>query len=91
MDFEWDEVKNEANLLKHGIDFEDAIGMFSRPVLEKVDSRREYGEIRVIAIGLVDQRELVVVYTIRGQTHRIISARRAGSDERRAYHQSQAQ
>ena len=90
MEYEWDEVKNEANLVKHGIDFEDAIGMFSGLVLEKVDSRRDYGKTRIIAIGAVDQRELVVVYTVRGQTRRIISARRAGSDERRAYHQSQA-
>jgi uncharacterized DUF497 family protein len=86
VEFEWDEAKNEANILKHGIDFDDAIGIFNGRVLERVDARRDYGEMRIIAIGAVEGRELVLVYTMRGQMCRIISARR---DERRTCRQTQ--
>jgi uncharacterized DUF497 family protein len=67
MAFEWDAAKNAANIAKHGIDFEDAIQIFDGPVLEKADHRREYGEARIIAFGAVDDRELAVVYTMRGR------------------------
>ena len=66
-------------------DFEDAIGMFDGPVLEKADARRDYGETRIVAFGVVNDRELTVVYTMRGEHRRIISARRAHSREREAY------
>jgi len=56
-------AKNIGNIAKHGIDFEDAIRIFEGPVLESPDKRREYGEIRIIAFGVFDDRELVVVYT----------------------------
>ncbi len=85
MVFEWDAAKNAANLAKHGIDFEDAIGIFDGPVLERPDDRRDYGEPRIIAFGAVEDRELAVVYTIRGTHRRIISARRAHRHERKAY------
>ncbi len=63
---EWDKAKNAANIAKHGIDFEDAIRIFDGPVLEKADAREDYGEIRIIAFGVAHQRELAVVYTLRG-------------------------
>jgi len=85
MAFEWDAAKNAANIAKHGIDFEDAIGIFDGPVLQKADVRRDYGEARVIAVGVVEGRELAVVYTVRRKHRRIISARRAHSREREAY------
>jgi uncharacterized DUF497 family protein len=85
MVFEWDAAKNAANLEKHGIDFEDAIGIFDGSVLERTDDRRDYGEQRIVAFGVVDDRELAVVYTIRGTHRRIISARRADRNERKEY------
>lgn len=88
MEFEWDEGKAQKNIEKHGIDFEDAIFIFSGPTLEKVDGRHDYGETRFVALGMVDDRVLVVVYTDRNDVRRIISARRAKADERRAYHQA---
>src|SRR5260370_37037281 len=81
--FQWDKAKNAANIAKHGIDFEDAIRIFDGPVLEKADARKDYGEIRIIAFGVAHQRELAVVYTLRGQRRRIISARRAQQRERK--------
>jgi uncharacterized protein len=88
MSFEWDPDKNAANIAKHGIDFEDAIRIFEEPVLESIDERHEYGEARVVAFGVVDGRELAVVYTIRGRRRRIISARRAHHRERKAYREA---
>jgi uncharacterized protein len=88
MTFEWDAAKSAANIAKHGIDFEDAIGIFDGPVLEKADARRDYGEDRFVAFGVVDDRELAVVYTGRGERRRIISARRAHGRERKAYREA---
>jgi uncharacterized DUF497 family protein len=85
MAFEWDARKNALNIEKHGIDFDTARLIFDGPVLEMMDERFDSGEKRVIAIGSVENRELVVVYTDRGEARRIISARRAHSHERRAY------
>jgi hypothetical protein len=90
MDFEWDERKSQANIAKHGVDFDEATGIFEGFVLVKIDDRREYGETRIAATGVAEGRELFVVYTIRGAVRRIISARRARRDERRAYRQAEA-
>ncbi len=85
MIFEWDAAKNAANLLKHGIDFRDAVRIFEGAIWERIDDRRSYGEMRMIAIGVVDGREVVVIYTARSTRRRIISARRANSRECKAY------
>jgi uncharacterized DUF497 family protein len=58
MQFEWDETKRQTNRAKHYIDFQ-ATHVFDGPVLERMDSRR--GEDRVIAIGSVENIEMVVV------------------------------
>jgi uncharacterized protein len=81
--FEWDESKRQANLAKHHIDFQDVTRVFDGPVFERVDSRR--GETRVVAIGSIEGIEIVVVYVMRGQRRRIISARRAHRSERQDY------
>ena len=81
--FEWDESKRQANLAKHYIDFLDAKQVFEGPVFERVDNR--HGEDRILAIGLMEGIEIVVVYTMRGKRRRIISARRAHRDERQNY------
>jgi uncharacterized DUF497 family protein len=85
MGFQWDPEKNARNIENHGVDFEDAIGIFEGPFLQWQDSRRSYGEQRFIVIGAVDTMTLTVVYTPRGQDRRLISARRASRYERRLY------
>lgn len=87
-EFEWDDGKNRRNLAKHGVDFEAAKRVFGGPCLEKPDVRREYGEQRLICVGIVDDVELVVVYTWRSGARRLISARRAHDRERKAYRQA---
>jgi uncharacterized DUF497 family protein len=83
--FEWDEAKSEANLKARGFDFAYAAGVFDGPVLELDDTRIDYGERRVQAIGRTGPDILFVVYTWRGEVRRIISARLANRKERDIY------
>jgi len=84
--YEWDAAKAGANLAKHGIDFDDAIAVFEGPVLHGRSDRG--GEPRWVAVGAVAGREIAVVFTVRREVCRIISARRARSHERKAYRQA---
>ena len=72
-----------------GFDFAFASLVFDGPTLERVDDRADYGERRVIAVGLADGLHLTVVYTdresARETVRRIISARRSNRQERRTY------
>jgi uncharacterized protein len=65
-----------------GIAFERAAEIFTDRTLEWADERRNYGESRLRAVGESASELLNVVYTRRGQTVRIISARRANRKER---------
>jgi uncharacterized DUF497 family protein len=89
MDFEWDEAKNRRNRAKHGISFEEAARVFAGPTLRQVDDRGTHGEIRFRVFGMVAGRLLCVVYAMRKERVRIISARRASRAERRTYRQTQ--
>lgn len=54
-------------------------------MVEWVDQRRDYGEARVIAIGEAEASLIVVVYTLRGENRRIISARKVNSREKKFF------
>jgi hypothetical protein len=84
--FEWDEAKRRSNIEEHGIDFEDAAAIFSRPYLRMRSDRNN--EVRFVAIGCIEDIEIAVVYTVRAGACRIISARRARTNEREDYHQA---
>ncbi|MCA3698025.1 BrnT family toxin [Aquidulcibacter sp.] len=85
MEFEWDEEKSRANLIKHGVDFVDAVLIFENIVLSAEDRRHDYGERRMRSIGVVDDDCFVVVHTQRGGSTRLISAWKGGTDERELY------
>lgn len=87
MKFEWDGQKNRSNIEKHGINFRDAQDVFLSPRLSLKDTRRDYGEERIITIGLIGKGVCVVVYTRREDTTRIISARTANERERKRYYE----
>jgi uncharacterized protein len=87
MDFEWDSAKERANRNKHGVGFRTATKVFLDPGVIEFDDRDATGELRFNAIGLVDGRMLFVVYTMRGDVVRIISARGAEPHEKRKYHE----
>ena len=86
MAFQYDPTKAETNLKDHGISFSDAEGVFLDPLaLHRPDPDAE-GEERFVAMGLGSAGQiLVVVYTIRGEDIRLISARRATRREIRDY------
>ncbi|HET6608996.1 MAG TPA: BrnT family toxin [Rhodopila sp.] len=88
MEFGWDPAKDARTFRERGFGFAYVIRIFAGPVVEIVDRRRDYGEERITAIGEVDGRAYVVVYTDRrvdGLSVRwIISAWKAsGKDQRR--------
>ena len=85
VNFEWDDEKRQTNLAKHGIDFELACKIFDGPTIEALDSRRDYGEMRIGAYGEVSGVVLFVIYTVRGKRLRLIIARRAGTEERERF------
>jgi uncharacterized DUF497 family protein len=85
--FEWDEEKARINLSKHRVSFLTAAAMFADEILERIDDREDYGEIRCIALGRVDTEVYRVVFTWRSDNViRIISAQKASRDEREIYH-----
>jgi uncharacterized DUF497 family protein len=84
--FDWDQAKHERNLAERGFGFDFASLVFEGDTIEKVDHRRDYREIRIVAIGEVDGFVLTVVYTDRGDVRWIISARLASRKERRLWH-----
>jgi uncharacterized DUF497 family protein len=86
MRYSWDERKNRSNIANHAVAFGDAKRIFKGPTVEKVDDRFDYGEVRVYAIGLVNGREITVVYTDENnEERRIISAWRSEPHERRFF------
>ena len=85
MHFQYDPAKGVVNLRKHGVSFADAEGVFYDPLaLHRLDDAE--AEERFVAVGLGSAGQiLVVVYTLRGEEVRLISARRATPKERRDY------
>jgi len=87
--FEWDEAKAAANLLKHGVSFLIAAAIFDNEVLERIDDREDYGEVRFIGLGRVELDVYRVVYTWRAENLvRVISAQKAGKHEREIYYRA---
>lgn len=82
--FEWDEHKRLSTLHKHGIDFIDAIEVFAEAHV--VLQGKSEVEDRKIAIGRLGGISIAVVFTMRGDTIRIITARRARRNEREHYY-----
>jgi uncharacterized protein len=83
--FEWDENKNTSNERKHGINFASAIKVFSDPAITTIESRQPSGETRYLSVGRIDGVFVTVVFTLRGDRVRIISARRSRPEERKRY------
>jgi uncharacterized protein len=83
-EYEWDERKAASNFAKHNVTFEMAHGAFNDVfAIEILDERERRGEARINLIGMSDGRLLVVTYALKGESIRIISARRAEPLERR--------
>ncbi len=85
-DFDWDENKRRLNVLKHGIDFIDAANALRTGPRLDIESCRN-GELRTLSICPDTLKLIAVVFTMRGDLCRIISARTARKDEQRKYRQ----
>ena len=90
MEFEWDEEKRLKVIAERRVDMLYAALIFDGPVITRIDDRRNYGETRFIALGLVDDECFVVVYTRRHNTIRLITAWKGGRDERIQYEEGLA-
>jgi uncharacterized DUF497 family protein len=82
VEFEWDPAKSESTYRTRGFDFAYASRIFQARFIESEDTRTDYGETRMKAVGQVGPDILAVIYTRRGAALRIISARRANRKER---------
>ena len=86
MDYDFDPTKSAANLKKHGVDFDEAATCLLDEMARVREDSEVSGEQRWILLGMSRRaRLLVVVYTMRGETPRIISARKATSTEEKDY------
>ena len=78
--FEFDAAKSESNRTKHGIDFVDAQGLWNDPMLLEIPAKTD-DEPRYLVIGLIDGKHGSAVITYRGANVRLISVRRARTEE----------
>jgi uncharacterized DUF497 family protein len=83
VEIEFDPAKDAINIARRGISLSRAGEL--RETIEIIDNRRDYGEERVIAIGLIEDRVYVCVYTARRGFRRVISLRKANRREINAY------
>ena len=90
MDFKWDEDKEEANLSKHEVSFDEAKTVFDDAFyIDFYDPDHSTHEDRYLSIGESKQHRLLIVsYTERNQKRRLISAREATRRERDDYEES---
>ena len=85
MRIEFDGAKRLETITTRGLDMARAADVFAGATLTVEDDRHDYGEVRYITIGFLDDTMVVIVWTRRNDAHRIISLRRANERERRLY------
>jgi uncharacterized DUF497 family protein len=78
--FDWDPAKSATNEVKHGLSLASASAIWAGPIV--VLPSKYPDELRQLAIGLIDGRHWTVVYTLRRDVIRLISARRSCENEK---------
>ena len=78
----FDPTKRDKALSERGLDFDDAELIFAGITLEVEDTRKNYGETRVICYGMLEGRMIVVGYTPRGADRHVFSMRKANEREK---------
>ena len=91
MQIEFDPDKDARNVELRGISLAAAEELLQGFTVEWIDTRRDYGEVRVIALGEINGREFYCVYTRRDEAFRVISLRRAKRTERDVYQTAKAE
>ena len=87
MQFEYDQHKSKINQEKHGISLEEAKQIWFVPAAE-VDAQSRFDEQRHMLIGKLGGKFYSVIFTMRGDTIRLISARRSRTKEIKIYHET---
>ena len=82
MRISFDPTKRDRTLKDRGLDFEDAALVFAGTTVEIEDTRKHYGEPRIICYGMLFGRLVVIGYTVRGATRRVFSMRKANDREK---------
>lgn len=85
MQIEFDTDKRNKTLAERGLDFARAAEIFAARHYTMEDLREDYSEPRYITVGKLDDRMVVMVWTPRGEVHRIISMRKANEREQQRY------
>lgn len=85
-----DETKRQRTLQDRGIDFADVVRFDFDTAEIKPDLRRDYGEVRLLALGMIDGRLHMLCFTRRGEVRRVMSLRRADAREYRKWLESQS-
>jgi uncharacterized protein len=85
MKITFDPVKRERALRERGLDFLEAEAVFGGPTVDGPDDRRDYGEVRVITVGYLRGRMVVVCWTPRGDARHVFSMRKANEREQKNY------
>jgi hypothetical protein len=78
----YDAAKRAKTLAERGLDFEDAALIFEGTTVEIEDTRKDYGEPRIICYGILAGRLVVVGYTPRGAERHVFSMRKANDREK---------
>ena len=82
MRISYDPAKRDRTLAGRGLDFNDDVEVFDGIVVEVQDTRRDYGEPRIVCFGFLRRRLVQIVYTPRGAVRHIISMRKANDREK---------
>ena len=82
-DITFDPVERDWTMAHRGLDFAEAAEVFAGPVFEAPDSRRDYGEQRIITVGLLRGRMVVIGWTPRGDVRHVFTMRKASEREQR--------
>lgn len=81
----FDPVKRDRTLAERGLDFARVGEVFRRKEFTQPDNRFDYGEERMITFGVLGDRIVVVVWTLRGDARHVISMRKANEREQKRY------
>jgi hypothetical protein len=79
--FTWSEVKRQANLTLHGLDFQDVPEVFEGSTFTFEDDRFDYGEVRYVTLGFLQGIPVSIVHTETDELIRVISFRKATKKE----------
>jgi uncharacterized DUF497 family protein len=82
MKITFDPVKRASTLEDRSLDFADAAEIFAGKTLNIPDERHDYGESRIITVGLLRGRMVIVVWTPRGGARHVFSMRKANDREK---------